>query len=411
MRVAIVSDYFPPVAPGGAELSAYYLARALSDRAEVEVVTTEFGATLDETPFPVHYIPLSGVITDGRYAKDPRQLFAGGVRPFSRKRHYIEFGRALQSLTRQREFDVIHTQQPGADLASYIAGPLIRAPRVTTLRGYSLLTGRWRDDAASAHGIGDRRGGGVRSRLRWWLPRRAARSARHVFTVSEFVRRRHVEHGIARDGHSSALFNILPNTEAQPIESAGVARALDGIEGPVVLFAGRLTRGKGLHMLIDSMPLLLRHIPECRLVVAGGGDQEPFKRLAGHNLADYSVRFLGHVPNETLLGLAGRASVIAAPSLHHEPLGRIILEAIAAGKPVVATPYGGTPELIKHGKNGLLTESADPEALARLLLQAITDRGLIRSTVEYDQELRRTVLDPERTVSRTLEVYREALAA
>jgi glycosyltransferase involved in cell wall biosynthesis len=399
------------VAPGGAELSAYRLALALSQTVEVEVVTPDFGTPLGDAPFTVHYVPLSGVKTDGRYAEDPRLVFDGDVRPFSRKRHYVEFARAVRSLAKSRGFDLIHTQQSGSDVASYLAGPALHVPRVTTLRGYRLLSGRWRDDAAAKHGIEVGGGRAVKSRAKWWLPRRAAGKAQHVFTVSEFVRRAHIDHGVATESRSSAVFNLLPDASSNAVDGELAGSLMNDVEGPAILFAGRLTRGKGLHALIEAMPLLLRRIPECRLVVAGGGDASRFKQIASGNLAGYSVIFAGHVPNETLMGLIARAAVVAVPSLHHEPLSRVLLEAIAAGKPVVSTPYGGTPELIEHGRNGLLCSSVDPDALATLLLQALTDRDLRLAAEEWDAELRRTVLDPERAVSRTLEVYEEVLAA
>jgi glycosyltransferase involved in cell wall biosynthesis len=181
--------------------------------------------------------------------------------------------------------------------------------------------------------------------------------------------------------------------------------------GPVVLFAGRLTDGKGLGMLMDAVPHMLRTVPEATLVVAGGGDQSSYRMRAAAHMCSFGVRFAGYVPNDVLLALMRRVAVVAAPSLHHEPLGRVLLEAISVGVPVVATPYGGTPEVIKHGENGLLIDPVDAESLATAITGAITSRGLRESTAIYTAGLRNGVLHPQRAVAHTLDIYEKVVAA
>ena len=411
MRVAIVSDYFPPVSPGGAELSALHLATALHPHVDVEVITTDFGVR-PVLPFPVHYVRLSGVDSDSSAAEDPRLLFGIATRPFSRRIHYPQFARKLASLASERQFDLIHTQQVGSEIAAYISRPLHRLPRVTTVRGYRHLAGRWQDDAAVRHGItGARAKSGVFGRLKRAVPRAAVRSGAHVFTVSEFVRRAYVGNGMTTSSGSSSVLNILPVTDLAACDVSEAAELLAGISRPVVLFAGRLTDGKGLAMLIDAMPLVLREVPETTLVVAGGGDESAFRVRAAANLASYGVRFTGHVSNGVTRAILQRASVVAVPSLHHEPLGRVLLEAISAGVPVVSTPYGGTPEVIEHGKNGLLLDPVDTQSLARSLLISIKDSGLTASSRQFDGELVAGRLNPMRTVESTLDVYEKVLAA
>lgn len=411
MRVAIVSDYFPPVSPGGAELSALQLAHSLHPHVDVEVVTTDFGAR-PEMPFPVHYIPLAGIGRDGSAAEDPRRLFDGAVKPFSRTFHYMQFARRLASLAREREFDLIHTQQAGAEAAAYLSRPFHRLPRVTTARGYGRLAGRWVDDAAARHSVGGHIPvNGVFSRLRRRFARSAVASSAHMFTVSEFVRRAYVSTGVASESASSTVFNILPPVEPSDADIAQAKALTADLTGPVFLFAGRLTDGKGLSMLIDAMPYVLRQTPETTLVVAGGGQQGPYRARAAANLCSYGVRFTGYIGNGVVRALLMRASAVVMPSLHHEPLGRVLLEAVAAGVPAVATSYGGTPEVIEHGCNGLLVETVDAQHLAESLLAAIRDRGLAERTRQADIELKNGKLSPARSVEATLDVYEEAVAA
>jgi glycosyltransferase involved in cell wall biosynthesis len=410
-RVAIVSDYFPPVSPGGAELSTFHLARGLAPHVDIEVITTDFGAR-PQMPFYVHYIPLSGVPTDGSAASDPRSLFDGGARPFSRAVHYAQFAGKLAWLARKRDYQVIHTQQLGAELAAYLSSPVHRKPRLTTLRGYRHLAGLWQDDAAVRHGLEKPAAPAGRvSRFKRSMPRAALRSSAHTFTVSEFVRRAYVDGGLLNGSSSSAVFNVMPHSEPSRDAQVTASGLLRGIEGPVILYAGRLTAGKGLEMLIDAMPDVIRGVPEARLVVVGGGERSGLEKRAAAGLAGYAVRFTGHLENGVTLALVQRAAVVAVPSLHHEPLGRVLLEAISTGVPVVATPYGGTPEVVTHGENGLLLERVDAQGLAAALVRALTDSGLPGRARDFDAELRAGKLNPEKSLQATLDVYEKVIAA
>jgi glycosyltransferase involved in cell wall biosynthesis len=262
------------------------------------------------------------------------------------------------------------------------------------------------------HGVA--RGGtgtGILSRIKHHVPKAAVRSSAHIFTVSEFVRSAYVEHGMAAPDTSSSVFNIMPDVEPAESDVAEARRLVEDLNGPVILFAGRLTIGKGLGMLIDAMPGVLRQIPEATLLVVGGGDAAVFQSQAAANMVSYGVRFTGHLSNGVTRALLNRASAVAMPSLHHEPLARVLLEAIAVGVPVVATPYGGTPEVIEDRKNGLIIDPVGPEALAGSLLRAITDEGLRTSSQQFDAELKADRLNPMRTIEATVGVYETALAA
>jgi glycosyltransferase involved in cell wall biosynthesis len=217
--------------------------------------------------------------------------------------------------------------------------------------------------------------------------------------------------GLLNDKSSSAVFNVMPHTEPSRNAQATAGRLLQGIDGPVILFAGRLTAGKGLNMLIDAMPDVVRGVPEAWLVVVGGGDATEFQKRAGAGLAGYAVRFTGHQDNDVTLALMKRASAVAVPSLHHEPLGRVLLEAVSAGVPVVATPYGGTPEVVTHGENGLLLERVDAQELAAALVKALKDDSLAGRARDFDAGLRAGKLNPGKSLQATLDVYERAIAA
>ena len=108
--------------------------------------------------------------------------------------------------------------------------------------------------------------------MRQAVPRAAVGSGSHVFTVSEFVRDAYVGSGIARSDASSVVYNIMPSEPIDEKAELEARRLVEDCNGPLIVFAGRLTDGKGLSMLVEAMPHVLRQIPETTLLVAGGGD-------------------------------------------------------------------------------------------------------------------------------------------
>jgi glycosyltransferase involved in cell wall biosynthesis len=165
--------------------------------------------------------------------------------------------------------------------------------------------------------------------------------------VSEFVRDKHLEAGFEPD-----RIRVKPNF-VQP------TRRRTGPGGPFVVL-GRLTREKGLDAL-------LRAWGEARLEIAGEGDE----RSALERIAPSSVRFRGAIAATDVPDLLAGARALLIPS-RSEGLPRVVVEAFAAGVPVIASRVGGLPELVEHGANGLLVD-LDDEAGWRGAVERLAD--------------------------------------
>ena len=124
---------------------------------------------------------------------------------------------------------------------------------------------------------------------------------------------------------------------------------------PMVLFVGRLSIQKGPDLLLEAVPGILHQRGDAKVVFVGDGYmREGLERRARELGAAHAVRFLGNMDGEgDLLNLFKSADCICVPS-RNEPFGIVILEAWAAGKPVVATRCGGPSEFVNHGYNGYL---------------------------------------------------------
>lgn len=122
---------------------------------------------------------------------------------------------------------------------------------------------------------------------------------------------------------------------------------------PTVLFSGRLSVQKGPDLLLEALPGLLRHHARAKVVFAGDGDMRPgLERRAHESGVAHATRFLGYRNGQELVDLYKAADVVCMPS-RNEPFGITILEAWAAGKPVVASQNGGPGEFVWHNVNGL----------------------------------------------------------
>lgn len=167
------------------------------------------------------------------------------------------------------------------------------------------------------------------------------------------------------------------------------ARALDakyGLTGKkVVLFTGRLTIHKGVEYLIKAA----REIHGEVIILGDGPERERLERLIKHYRLK-NCRILGYMKPGAQIGFRafyGRADVYVAPSTWKEPLGLVILEAMAAKTPVISTSAGGVKTLIKDGYNGFLVHARNASEIAARVNQLLEDDELRKKMSERSYEL------------------------
>ncbi len=174
-------------------------------------------------------------------------------------------------------------------------------------------------------------------------------------------------------------------------------------DGGYALFAGRLTREKGVRTLLKAWTALGLPIP---LLVAGGGPLEHDIRFATET--NPSVTYLGPQQHEHVIELMKKAACLVFPSEWYETFGRTIIEAFAVGTPVVAATGGAAEELIQHGSTGALFPSGDAEALAEAVSGIVGKRDLYQT---MRAACRREYLEKytaERAYDRLLDAYHTA---
>ncbi len=138
-----------------------------------------------------------------------------------------------------------------------------------------------------------------------------------------------------------------------------------------IFYAGMLIYLKGVHVLIESMTKIVEKYEKQLLLIAGSGEyQKELERLVKERKLEDNIIFLGHLDQRTLSSYMRNCMVLVLPSLM-EGLGRVLIEAMACGKPVIGTAVGGIPDLIKDGKNGFLVQPNNSEAIANRIIYLI----------------------------------------
>jgi len=177
-----------------------------------------------------------------------------------------------------------------------------------------------------------------------------------------------------------------------------------------ILFLGRITEVKGVHILIEAFTHIKRKYPETKLILAGPSDKRYEKTLRmimeKYNLTD-SIEFTGPVYGENKINLIRSALVFVLPSLK-EYTGGVLLEAQALGTPVVATRVGAIPEIVLDGETGFLVEPNNPRELAEAIIRLIEDEELWRRLSTKAREWARN-FTLEKRVDELESLYREVL--
>ncbi|MBI1885284.1 MAG: glycosyltransferase family 4 protein [Chloroflexi bacterium] len=173
-------------------------------------------------------------------------------------------------------------------------------------------------------------------------------------------------------------YQVIPNGVDYGFFAAEVPPMPEYIDGKLnILFLGRLEKRKGLPYLLQAYALLKEELPDTRLIIVGGdgGMRQACQRYVQRKgLRD--VVFTGYVSEEEKVRYFKTAHVYCAPNTGAESLGIILLEAMAAGAPIVASHIEGFGDVLADGKEGLLVPPRDVEGLANSLWRLLSDAAL-----------------------------------
>jgi glycosyltransferase involved in cell wall biosynthesis len=211
---------------------------------------------------------------------------------------------------------------------------------------------------------------------------------------------------------SELRVEIVPNTIEPSFVPVIDQESYKTVGAITVLFVGQLGQHKGVFDILKSVPLVAEHRPDIRFVFAGASEnqhegaeiEKASKSLNG------AVQFLGQVTGQAKLDLFLKSNLFILPS-YAENLPYSLLEAMAAGLPVISTPVGAIPEVIEDGRNGFLIPPGDYQALAEKILLILGNAELQSAMSRANRGKIRKEYLPELAASHFDCIYRKLLEA
>jgi glycosyltransferase involved in cell wall biosynthesis len=278
----------------------------------------------------------------------------------------------LIGLLRRERPSIVHTHTSKAGFIGRLAAVIARVPAVIHQPHGHIFYGYY---------------GPSRTALFAALERRAARWTDRIITLTDRGSAEHLAHGIGRAAQYVTVPSGVPTAELRAAAPARAeARARLGFDPSdlVVVGLGRLVPIKGFDLLVRALPSVIAHIPSARVLLVGDGAERAHLDALARSLGvSGRLRMTGKTADVTAYLAA--ADVAAVPS-RNEGMGRVIVEAMALGLPVVATAVGGIPDVVTDGECGRLVEPESPDALAAALIELGRDPGLRRKLGEAAEQ-------------------------
>ncbi len=256
----------------------------------------------------------------------------------------------VKRIMKQEEFDIVHLHEPLMPVLPYMVLLNSRAVNVATFHAYS-GSQPWYS--------------ALKPYMSFVLTRLDGRIAVSP-PAREFVMK-----------YFDGQYDVIPNgidvarygDHVQPFEWAD-----DGVRR--ILFVGRFEESrKGFRYLLRALPLVRQQFPGARLIVLGSGRPEKFEaQMERYGVGD--IEFKGFVSQDDKARYYASVDVCCVPSTGNESFGYVVVEPMAAGRPVVATDIPGYASVVNPEHDGLLVEPSDPLALALALVRVLADREL-----------------------------------
>jgi alpha-maltose-1-phosphate synthase len=386
MRVTILTSEYPPFVYGGVGVHLRYLTQQfLSERMgrRIELDVRYFGEQdISDTALEVRAFGPWDVATD---ADDER--LGKALAPLSTD---------VAMVSTRVDADLVHAHTWYTFFAGHLAKMLYDIPFVVTV--HSLEPKRpWKEEQLGR--------GYLLSR---WLERTGVESADKVIAVSEGMRRDILEVYDVDPQKVVVVHNGVDLAKYRPSDAVDV-RAKYGLDDPYVLFVGRISRQKGIDVLLDAADKLESNVKV--VLAATSADTEELGAELVERVGDNPrlVWINEMVEEDALISLYTQAELFVCPSVY-EPFGIINLEAMACGTPVVASAVGGIVEVVVDGETGTLVQPSDSAMLAGAVDALMADDRLRE---RYSTSGRRRVEERfswERIARLTLGVYDAAMA-
>jgi len=325
--------------------------------------------------------------------------FAGEIKLMAR------LARRIETVAKLEKINVIHSHSPLLNgLPALRISRRLDVPSVYEARAF------W-EDAAVDHGTFTE--GSIRYRVSRGLETFLFKHTDRAVTICESMRQEISERGVPV-ANVSVVPNGVDTEECTPLaRSAKLARRLGVNGGPVFGFIGSFYRYEGLRFLVENYPKIRAQIPNARLMLVGGGEEEQALKEMAH--ANEGILFTGRVPHNEIAEYYSLVDVFVCPRLRVRLTDMVTplkpLESMAMGKAVLASDVGGHRELIDDGKTGVLFKAENPEDFVMQAARLAGDHHLRARLGEAGRCFVSNERSWDKLAKRYVEIYHQLVAS
>jgi spore coat protein SA len=214
------------------------------------------------------------------------------------------------------------------------------------------------------------------------LYRHTLKKVNSVICVSDYIRRSAIQHFPEYADKFIVVFNATDPDVFKPYGEEAVKQLAEIValeaDTKYLLYVGRLTEIKGVHVLIQAFEQVHQHLPNAKLIIVGSSffegaaktDYEQTLTELAKPISQHII-FTGYIPHEKLKYLYSAVDMVVLPSIWQDPCPLVVLEAMASCSCLVSSAVGGIPEVVENGINGVLVKEADVDALAQAVSEVL----------------------------------------
>lgn len=318
LRLALLSMDYPPRMAGGTTIHTYQLAKAL-----------------ESLGHEIHIVAAS-------HPEAPKEEVKENIQIHRVRRPYSIFS-AYRTRSLLKHLDMVH----GHGICSY--GHLLINKFPTVVKMHNTWLGEYEHYQKIKSNITRKMDAATTMKMYVEMDKACCKRANHLICISEVMKSETKRYGISED-KMTVIHNGIDFSRFNIKESNKFKKKL-GLTGTVIGYIGRLEPHKGVEHLIKTVKNMSGKFS--LLLVGGGSDQKRLEAIVKQFGIQKNVRFTGYVPYDDIPKYYAIVDVVVYPTMY-EPLGNVILESMAAGKPIIASEVDGIPEIFESGTGYLL---------------------------------------------------------
>lgn len=415
MKILFLSDDFPPQSRGGAEIASFNLALALENkghRLSVVTITTD-RSKVGESEY-------EGMKIFKIYSPEYHPIFTSYLSLYNP----WTIG-AVEEIIKREAPDIIHAQNIHHYLSYHclkIARKYTKGVFLTAHDTMLFSVGKFSDFIDKSNlSIGKDFDYGVSGWRQLMVVRKRYNPFRNIiirhylkytdkiFSITDILKKALADnkiYNVETVHYGTDIKSVLDSSSVEVFK-----KKFHLEDKKVVLFGGRLSEQKGGAVAVRSLPLIVREVPNTILLIVGREDEYAnyLKGLSKELGVADNVIFTGWLSRNEMNCAYAVADVVITPSLYFDAFNLFNLEAMASGRPVVGTCFGGTPEVIEDSVTGFVTNPFDVKGFAEKTVSLLNNPELIRTMGAAGRLRASEKFSIERQVVQTLSWYRKFL--